>query len=339
MTRSAWLRWTLGLFVSAALIVVAYRGTDGRVIVDTITQAKPEYVILGLICLMVTLVVRSWRWMLCFEPRDQLTAAQSVAAYGIGTASTQVVPSRLGDLVRVYVLGVCSGVSKSKALGTLVVERLADLFTVVLILTLALPFFDLPTSFKVADVTGAVLAFAALVVVYLLALAGPEMPEPGWIARQRLLHAGFLLLIQLLAGFSAVRSPGRAALIMLTSFVVWGFTVMYYALSFWAVGLPLGWSEGALVTGVLALAAIVPSGPSFAGSFDLAARTTLGQFGIDPSRATGYLNFTRISGLVSIVAFTIVALIALKAAWRENGTAAPTAARDPALLTPEPSGH
>lgn len=87
------------------------------------------------------------------------------------------------------------------------------------------------------------------------------------------------------------------------------------------------------------MAAIVPSGPSFAGSFDLAARTTLGQFGIDPSRATGYLNFTRISGLVSIVAFTIVALIALKAAWRENGTAAPTAARDPALLTPEPSGH
>jgi len=318
MTRASWLRWLIGLGVSAVLIVLAYRGTDGKVIVDTIAHAQPSYTVASMFCLLASFAIRCWRWRLCFDPEDEVTIGQSVGAYGIGNASTQVIPSRLGDLVRVYVLGQCSGVSKSKALGTLVVERLSDLFTVVLMLTVMLPAFDVPASFKAADLTGAALAIAALIVVYLLARAGPDLHEPAWVRRRGFTHAAFGMMIQLLRGFSAVRSPARAAAIMISSFAVWGLTAVAYTLWFWAVSLPLGWTHGTLLTAIFALTAIVPSGPSFAGSFDLVGRTTLGLFGVDPSVAAGYVNYTRVVSLIAIAIFTVIALVPLKLSWRRT---------------------
>src|SRR5690242_14559366 len=106
MTRGSLLRWGIGVLISAVLVVLAYRGTDGRVIVDTISHAQAGPTVWAIVTMVLSLVLKSWRWILCFEPDDELTVWQSVAAYGIGNASTQAIPSRLGDLVRVYVLGL-----------------------------------------------------------------------------------------------------------------------------------------------------------------------------------------------------------------------------------------
>lgn len=198
----------------------------------------------------------------------------------------------------------------------MVIERLADLFTVVIFLALLLPLFSLPSWVKVADGFAAGVGVVSLIVVYLLAQRSEHLKEPYWIARRRPLRIGFRLLVQVLDGFSVVRDPRRGLLILLTSFTLWLAQTGPYALSFAALHLSLGWKEGALTTTVLALTAIIPTGPGFAGSFEIVTQQILAIFAVDPTLATTYQEYTRIINLIAVVLYVGISLLALKVAAR-----------------------
>jgi uncharacterized membrane protein YbhN (UPF0104 family) len=313
LTRGAVVRWLVGLAVSGVFLWLAFRSIDLHEVGREIAGADQAFLLPAVTMTTLSYVLRGIRWRLCFAASDPVDYAQASAGYSVGAAGAQVLPSaRLGDLVRVYVLGQVSPVSKGKALGTLLIERLADMIAVVIMLTVLLPMFSLPSWIKVFDGFGAVLAIVVLVVVFLLAQRGQTLPEPVWIARRPPLHVLFGLVLQVLDGFSAVKDPRRGLLIMLVSLAVWVAQTGTYAISFSAVHIPLGWKEGALTTMVLALTAIIPSGPGFAGTFELVTQTLLGLFNTDATLATAYQEYTRIVTLLSVVVYLALAWLALK---------------------------
>ncbi len=313
MNRGAWIRWLVGLAVSAAFLWLAFRAVNPTDVWQEITGADQRFLLPAVGCTTLTSLLRGLRWKLCFEREDHVTFWQSSAAYSVGALSGQtVVPARLGDLVRVYVLGRVSKVSAGKALGTLVVERLSDLFAVVMMLTLLLPLFSLPPWVKLIDGFAAGIALVALVIVYVSARRSESIAEPLWVARRRPLQIGFGVLLQIMKGFSAVKDPRRALLILLLSFALWISQTGTYAISFIAVHIPLGWKEGALTTGILALTAIIPTGPGFAGSFELATQQLLALFSVDRTLATGYQEYTRIVNLIAGAIYLAICLVVLK---------------------------
>ena len=162
MNRRAWIRFGVGVAISAVFVWLAFRGLDLGAIGRRIASARPAEFGLGVAAVLAASILRSLRWRLCFDPTDDVSFGQAFGAYGLGALSTQVIPARLGDLIRVYVLGQHSSVSKSKGLGTLVVERLADMFAVVILLALLLPMFSLPGWIKTGDAFAAAVALAAL---------------------------------------------------------------------------------------------------------------------------------------------------------------------------------
>ncbi|MBV9121164.1 MAG: flippase-like domain-containing protein [Chloroflexi bacterium] len=309
MNRRAWLRWLIGLVVSGLFLWLAFRSVNASEMWSMIKGADERFLVPAILCTFATFVLRGWRWQLCFESGDRLGFREAFAAYSLGLASSQVIPARLGDLVRVYVVGQMSDVSKSKALGTLVIERLSDMFAIVIMLTLLVPFFTLPSWVKVADGFAAVLAIVALIVVYALAQRSQTLTAPDWIARSRALALPFRLFVQLLSGFSAVKDWRRGLVILGLAFGLWIVQTGTYALTLAAVHLPLGWAAGALVTCVLALAAIIPAGPGFAGSFEIAAQNVLALFGVGASQATGYLEYSRIPTTSAVLLSAVCGLL------------------------------
>lgn len=312
MTRKAWLRFGLGIVISIVFIWLAFRGLDLGEIGRRISGAKRAEFGLSVLMVLVSSVLRSYRWQLCFEAEDQVTFSQSFGAYGLGALSTQVIPARLGDLIRVYVLGQHTGVSKSKGLGTLVIERLSDMFAVVILLAALLPMFSLPGWIKTGDGFAAALAVVTLGFVYMLARKGVGIAEPAWVARRRIPSAVFRVLVQLIHGFSAVKSAPRALLILVVSFAIWVSQIAVYFAAAAAIDLPTGWREAALITCVLALTTIIPAGPGFAGSFELAAVSTLALFSIDRAAAISYVELTRIAGLIGLLLWGGAAFVALR---------------------------
>lgn len=335
MTLRTWLRILLGLVVSAVFVWLAYRGIDLRDMAQRIANAKPLDFWLSVGAFLAASALRSLRWQLCFDRSDEVNFGQAFGAYGLGALSTQVIPARLGDLIRVYVLGQNSGVSKSKGLGTLVVERLSDMFTVVVLLTvviLVVPLpFVLPSWIKGSDALAAAAAVAALVVVFVLAQKGTELPEPAWVAKRRPLEVLFRLLVQLIHGFSAVKSARRGLAILGVSVAIWFFQVAQFLWTGTALQLTIGWKEAALITGVQALATIVPSGPGYAGSTDLAATGTLALFGIGREAALSFVNLNRVSALIALLVWGLASLPALKVAGKPRPAVS-------AAVAPAPEG-
>src|SRR5712691_5710227 len=245
MTRGAWIRWLIGLAVSGIFLWLAFRAINLGEVWAQIVGADQRFLLPATAATLLTNVLRGVRWQLCFAREERVTVAEASTAYAVGAFSAQtVVPARLGDLVRVYVLGQVSSASTSRALGTLVIERLADLFTVVILLAVLLPLFSLPSWIKVADGFAAGVAVAGLVVVYLLSLRSERLRETAWLPAWRPLQVVFRLFVQVLEGFSAVRDPRRTLLILLTSAALWIVQTGTYALSFAALHIPLGWKEG-----------------------------------------------------------------------------------------------
>ena len=322
MTRGTLLRWLIGLVISAVFVWLAFRSINLGDMWSSILHADQRYLIPTTLCTLLAYLLRALRWKLCFVDEDEVTFGQSSWAYAVGVFISQFIPARLGDLVRVYVIGQFSGVSKSKALGTLVVERLSDMFAVVILLTVLLPRFSLPSWIKVADGFAAAVAVVALVVVYLLAQRGEDMAPPAWVARRRLLRAAFGLLMLVLAGFSAVRDWRRGLSILAVSFAVWIAQTGTYALLFGALNIPLGWKEGALATMVLALTAIVPAGPGFAGTFEIASQNLLGLFGVPAQLATNWLEYSRIPTFIACALFLVVGFALVRLARSSSKAAA-----------------
>lgn len=328
MSPKAWLRFGIGVFISALFVWLAFRGLDLAEIGQRIISARPAQFGLGVAAVLVSSLLRSYRWQRCFETGDGVTFGQAFGAYGLGALSTQVVPARLGDLIRIYVLDRNSPAGGGKALGTLVVERLSDMLAVVTLLAVLLPMFELPAWIKTGDAFAAVVAVVALAFVYVLARRGSTVNEPAWLKGRPLLPALFRILVQLIHGFSAVKSPKRGLSILLVAYAIWVSQIAFYLVCAAAIDVPLSWREASLLTCVLALSTIIPAGPGYAGSFELAAVSALALFSIDRSSAISYLELTRVAGLLGLLIWGAAGLASLRlSASRQPTVRLPSSAK------------
>ena len=120
--------------------------------------------------------VRAWRWQYLLEPRrDQLNSFRATA---VGFAATTILPARAGEVIRPYFLSRHERMSATAAFATVILERVLDMLTVLVLLAAYVFVFrpELATTnavafeaVKWAGGTAAVGALAALVVFFVLA--------------------------------------------------------------------------------------------------------------------------------------------------------------------------
>src|SRR5207237_10119224 len=84
------------------------------------------------------LVLRAWRWQRLLAPIHLVRVPRMFAYLAVGYAANNVLPARLGELVRSHYLGDREGISRTTTLGTVVVERVVDTGMVVAIASLSI---------------------------------------------------------------------------------------------------------------------------------------------------------------------------------------------------------
>ena len=220
----------------------------------------------------------------------------------IGYAANNILPARLGELVRVHYLGDREAISRASALGTVVVERVVDLVAVVAIAAVAL----LVLSVR-GVVANAVLVGAAVAALFLLVLGLGIVAHrlPG-IDRARALVERWPrvgdLARSLQGGLAVAGRPRTLAEALIASAASWSMAILAFAAAGQAIGVELSIGQAALLASGVALASAVPAGPSNLGTFEFAA-VTIGQaIGIraDPAFALALLVHATILVVTSI---------------------------------------
>ncbi|MGE0450309.1 MAG: lysylphosphatidylglycerol synthase transmembrane domain-containing protein [Vicinamibacterales bacterium] len=122
---------------------------------------------------------RTWRWQQLLGPLKWIPARRVASAIFIGWAASAVLPGRVGEVARAWILGR-EGIRRSAAFGTIVLERLLDILAVLLLFAASVAVLPAASTAQsplmVAIRTGALLTFCALMLVGLLLLAAHHVP-------------------------------------------------------------------------------------------------------------------------------------------------------------------
>lgn len=127
-------RTVVVLALAAGLLVLFLYNVDLKGVAREIVRAHPAWLALSLGTMFVNLAIRAWRWQYLLEPIGAASFLNSFRATAVGFAASAVLPARAGEVIRPYFLSRCEDVSATGAFATIVLERVLDMLTVLLLL-------------------------------------------------------------------------------------------------------------------------------------------------------------------------------------------------------------
>lgn len=274
----------------------ALRGVDWGEVRKSFLAANYSTLPVFLVCLGVFYWLKAIRWKMILRPQKELSTKQVVPSMMIGFMVNNVLPMRLGEFVRAFLLAKQENLSKAGVLSTLVLERIFDLSCVLLYLAIGLSY--LPEGKQgppidpriIQTFTFIITSFFVVLIVYIV------WTEKFIKLVEKTLGAFFFIpkgiqskIISLLhvgeSAIASLRSPKSTILIILNSIVQWFFNALMFLLALYSFGLPHSLPIAFLVMGITALAVAIPSSPGFFGVIQGCFKVALAPFGVNPGLA------------------------------------------------------
>ena len=258
----------LGLAVGIVLLWLAFARTDIAGLGRRLGQVQVTWLLLAIACYWAALAIRSWRWRIILSPLRRLPFLQVYHCLIVGYAANNVLPARLGELLRADYLGRRSGISRLSVIGTIVVELLFDVIVFVgFILAGIAALHGRPDSriapiLHVVEVVGAGCVLLALMLFVLLRVRHKRLPAAISFLEHR--------LRSLTDGLHLITGLEEVGMLAAATAVVWTADSCSTWLLCRALGANLGFMELLLVMGMSCLAALIPAAPANIGSIQYA---------------------------------------------------------------------
>ena len=265
------LRVGIGLAISIFSIWFVLRDVDLGDAWSIIQTANPAWLLLGLACLSGDILFRAVRWQRLILPIQRVRFLPILGYLLVGYLANNVLPARLGELVRSHYLGDRERISRASTLGTVVVERVVDIAVLVAIAAVAILVLNVRGVVASAILVG--LAITGLLVVALaIGIAAHRLPGAarGAVLLERWPSASGAAR-KLRDGLAVAGKPRTLAEALVLSVAAWSATVIAFAAIGQAIGLHLLIGEASLLAAGVALATAIPSGPGYLGTYELAA--------------------------------------------------------------------
>jgi uncharacterized protein (TIRG00374 family) len=290
-----WIRPLLGLFVTFFFLWLLGRKVDFAVVKVILSRISLVSVLIALTFLAAGYSMRivRWWWMLrTFDPQIRTRACGWPFLVSIGL--NNLLPFRAGDIVRVFGFHEELRLPAMQLMGTLVIERLFDLMTLLTFFFFGLlgithnkmseTFINLAIWIGAAGVivVFTVLFFSDTIERFIFWIAEyPFFIKHGWSDHIKRHSRHFLEALGLM------RSPRLTLQLLTLSILVWVFEGAVFATV--AHGLSVTTIAGpwfALSTGTLGT--LLPSSPGYVGTFDYLAMVGLIAYGADRDHAAAF---------------------------------------------------
>ncbi|RPH96958.1 UPF0104 family protein, partial [candidate division KSB1 bacterium] len=131
---------------------------------DVLARARWSPIAGAGVLFFTSLAVRAWRWQIMLGPIVRMRFMDVFAAMSIGYMANNVLPFRMGEVYRAHVVFQISGLSRTAAFGSVVLERMTDLFFMMPYALLGVLLYPLPGGLRsgIYLMTGVVVILATL---------------------------------------------------------------------------------------------------------------------------------------------------------------------------------
>lgn len=310
----------IGLVLGLLLLVLALREMDPSALLAALGKTDPRLALLGLATVAATTGAKALRWRLLFYPAHRnLRFGSLLSALLVGQMVNLLLPARLGELGRAYLVGEAESLPKLLAFGTVIVEKLLDAVMLLLLLTLLLLLMPLPDWLRLSGVTMGLMLVGLLVAILLLTghretilLVVDRMCELTPAVRALGLSQRLTALAD---GLSSLRSGAVNVRLLAWSVAIWLLAALTNYLTLLALHIEVSMAVTSLfLLAVLHLGLVVPSSPARIGVFHYICLVCLSLFGVERRLALAY-GFV----LHAIVVLPIIGA-GLLCLWKENLT-------------------
>jgi len=296
----------LGIATGLLFLWLALREANLAEIVDALSTAQWWQAGPFLVALFTFYWIKTARWRALLSPIRELPTRTLFPAVMIGYAGSTVLPMQLGELLRTYVTGRTHDLRVSAVLASILLERVFDLLTILVLLSAALL---LGTTLSEAMLDASYL-IAGLVFVCVAIISftifRPEsfvkfcetllMPLP-----QRL-RASLLEQINLgTTGLASLRAPRLLRRVIVTSLAQWACMALCCYISLTALNIDVPLSAASIVLIFTVISVTLPTSPGFVGSIQLAYTLALAPYGVSAGIAFAASVFFHVLAYFSVL--------------------------------------
>jgi hypothetical protein len=304
----------LGAFGSVGFLgIFALLFVDFHLIGGVLRKANYAYVAPSIFCYFIAVWFRSTRWTFLLRPLIGQPKRNIYPVVVVGYMANNLIPIRIGEVIRSYYLSLRENCSASAALGTVAVERATDVLALLFFLGAAGLMGTIGVERAVGDISAevpggapvlavaALLPFAAVSMIVIIISTAGTAKVITWIDRMMFMVGTGLKtrLLQmserLLEGLTVVSTPSRFAKACALSVPVWAAEAGMYYLSAMSFDLRQVFdSQLELIAVILVftsaanLAGVLPSTAGSWGPFDFFGAAALIALGVGQEVAAAY---------------------------------------------------
>lgn len=350
-SRSGWLDARVWLGVAVTLLFLWYALRDVHFVEVGRLIAGADWVLLLGLSIPSYLGVsflRARRWAHFTAPIQEIATGPLFRAVSVGLTVNNLLPLRAGEVVRPWYLSRETGASGTALLGTVVLERVVDTMTIILLAGVVIALWGASSDGVLARGAILLLPLALLPAGFLVWLRARPEQVIGFAKRllaffpSRLTDLVERILWQFHTGLGSLRGGAHLVWIGIDSLLIWfvGSAIPFIA-AFWALDIDLGSPLETLVAAwatlvAVAFAVALPAAPGFFGIYHAAAKWALLRFGVSAKTAVACGTLVHAVMWVTITVIGLVVLRSRRTSLRDLGQATraagslPSAAEDPA---------
>ena len=295
----------LSLAVGGAFLVLAFRNVDHDQLRDAFAHLDARWLVPAVCLSLLLQVFRAWRWQLELRPLARVPFATLWVVVSVAYMAINLLPIRMGEVVRPWLLSRRSTVSFSNVVGNLIVEKTVDSAVIVFYILLGLLTTEnLPAWVRRGAVVPAVAFVALAVVIVLIWRKGEAVVErraARWLPerfRARVVGVARALV----DGMRVLGHPALVGAVFAVSILLWSIPILSSWVMIRAFHLAVPFNAALIVFIFIGFGTALPQAPGMIGTFQYACILALGLFGVPQPQALAYglvLNALQLSTLVA----------------------------------------
>ena len=313
----------IGAGVSIFFLFMLFRKIDFNQLAQAFKTLHWGYLLLAIVITFVSYTLRAVRWHYLLLPQKKAAPRNLLSATIICYMANNLLPARLGEIIRACVLAEKEQMEASSVFATLVLDRLCDGFSVLIILLITFFTVQLPPGMEKVQsglVTGGYVTFSLYiaVIIFLFFLKKSTLTTLKFVSLILKPFPAVLsekiipLLGSFIAGIRLSSRPGELVAVVVSSALIWATATWPVDLLLRAFDINLPITASMFILVFLVFAVMVPASPGYIGTYHAACMYGLLAFNVSKEQA---LSVALVMHAVNFFPIIILGFIFL---WRDK---------------------
>ncbi len=310
-TATRWRNLLLSLFVSGGFLYLAFRNVKLDELSAALGRINTRWLLVSVCVSLLIMVFRAWRWQLELRPLEHVPLGRLWVITAIAYMAINLLPVRLGEVVRPWLLSRRSHVSFANVVGKIVVEKTLDSVLIFFyILGGLLTVENLPIWVRGWAIFPAVGAALLVSLVLLFWWRGEAFVDRWVLHRLPTRFAGNLkkILASMADGMRIIPNPTLLLAVFFVSLVLWFLPILSSYIMILAFNMHAPFSAALVVFIFVGFGTALPNLPGMIGPYQYACQLALGLFGVSDVDGLAYGLVLNAVQFLTLIAQGLVAL-------------------------------